>query len=455
MSQAPTTVTSVIDRAKFSRFHWHLLILVAIAQALEGFEMQLIGYTAPAMAETMHVSKFTFGWLFAANNFGFMIGALLLSSFGDRIGRKKMIVLGALLFGIFTLAIGYSGEFTEVLIFRLIAGIGLGGAVPNIIAITAEYAPARRRATALSVLFISYTLGSALSGIGASYLLKSHSWQLLFQIGGWSGLALAALMIWRLPESIRFMARSKQVERLNGVMRNFDPSFHWNGEAGVIEPPPQGAPWKHLFSEGRARTTIALWLAIICSMVSLHLLTSWLPTLIKGFGIATSVAVLIGSMFHVGGTAANIAMGRLIDRFGPRVVAITLLIAAPVVAILGSTTVSVIALGALVGLTGFFVAGGQNGLNALSGLLYPERIRATGSGWAYGVGRTGSVIGPVIGGALISMQLPSNILFIIIGLPLIASGVAVLWMRGTALQEHKDAQTDAKNAQSSAQTKAA
>ena len=160
-------------------------------------------------------------------------------------------------------------------------------------------------------------------------------------------------------------------------------------------------------------------------------------------------------MFHVGGTAANIAMGRLIDRFGPRVVAITLLIAAPVVAILGSTTVSVIALGALVGLTGFFVAGGQNGLNALSGLLYPERIRATGSGWAYGVGRTGSVIGPVIGGALISMQLPSNILFIIIGLPLIASGVAVLWMRGTALQEHKNAQTDAKNAQSSAQTKAA
>jgi AAHS family 4-hydroxybenzoate transporter-like MFS transporter len=439
MSNSPSTVSAVIDRARFGRFHWSLLILVAIALALEGFEMQLIGYTAPAMAETMHVSKFTFGWLFAANNFGFMIGALLLSSLGDRIGRKKMIVLGALLFGIFTLAIGYSPEFTAVLIFRLIAGIGLGGAVPNIIAITAEYAPTRRRATALSTLMVSYTLGSFFSGVGASYLLKNHSWQLLFQIGGWLGLALAVLMIWRLPESIRFMAKSKQVDRLNTVMRNFDPSFHWNGEEGVIEPPPKGAPWKLLFSDGRARTTIALWLAVICSMVSLHLLTSWLPTLIKEFGIATSVAVLIGSMFHVGGTAANIAMGRLIDRFGPRVVAIVLLIAAPVVAILGSTTVSVIVLGALVGMTGFFVAGGQSSLNILSGLLYPERIRATGSGWAYGVGRIGSVIGPVIGGALITLHLPSNILFAIIGLPLLASGSAVLWIRGGAAQERKDA----------------
>ncbi|MDB5118641.1 MAG: 4-hydroxybenzoate transporter [Mucilaginibacter sp.] len=432
---ASNPVTELIDRTPFGRFHLHLLIMVAIAQALEGFEMQLIGYTAPAMAETMHVSKFTFGWLFAANNFGFMIGALLLSSLGDRIGRKKMIVLGAMLFGIFTLIIGYSSSFNEVLIFRLIAGIGLGGAVPNIIAITAEYAPAHRRATALSTLFVAYTLGSAISGFGASYLLKSHSWQLLFQIGGWSGLALAVLMAWRLPESIRFMAKNKQVDRVNGVLRNFDPNFTWDGKTAVTEPPPTGSPLTLLFSEGRARTTIALWLAIICSMVSLHLLTSWLPTLIHQFGIATSIAVLIGSMFHVGGSTANLALGRMIDRFGPRVVAVTLLIAAPVVAILGSAADSVVMLGVLVGLTGFFVAGGQNGLNALSGLLYPERIRATGSGWAYGVGRIGSVIGPVIGGALISLHLSNNVLFSIIGLPLVGAAFCVLWLRGNAVHK--------------------
>jgi AAHS family 4-hydroxybenzoate transporter-like MFS transporter len=433
VTHRPPAIAELIDRTPFGRFHIHLLILVAIAQALEGFEMQLIGYTAPAMITTMHVSKFTFGWLLAANNFGFMIGALLLSSFGDRIGRKKMIVLGALLFGIFTLAIGYIADFWTVLTLRLIAGIGLGGSVPNIIAITAEYAPAKRKATALSVLFVAYTLGSAISGFGASYILKNHSWQLLFQIGGWAGLALAVLMIWRLPESIRFMAKNGQIDRVNATLRHFDPRFTWTGTEGMIEPPPTGSPVTPLFTEGRAKTTIALWLAIMCSLVTVHLLTSWLPTVIHSFGIATSVAVLIGSMFHVGGTVANMALGRSIDRFGTGIVAALLLCALPIVVLVGSAAGSVAILALLVGLTGFFVAGGQNGLNTLSGLLYPERIRSTGSGWAYGVGRIGSVVGPVIGGALVSMNLPHTTLFVCIGLPMALAGCCVLFLRGSAL----------------------
>ena len=151
--------------------------------------------------------------------------------------------------------------------------------------------------------------------------------------------------------------------------------------------------------------TLLLWLAASCSMVSLHLMTSWLPTLIHEAGIATSQAVLVGSMFHVGGTLANLGVGRLIDRFGPAVVACLLLLAGPAIVLLGQATGALGVLALAVGACGFFVAGGQNGLNTLSGTLYPEAMRSTGSGWAYGVGRVGSIAGPILGGVLITMGL--------------------------------------------------
>ncbi len=412
----------------FGRFHASLLFWAALAQFLEGFEMQLVGYTAPVMADALHVSKFAFGWVFAANNAGFLLGAIGLSSLGDRVGRKRMLVAGVLTFGVFTLAIGYSTTLWQVLLFRVLSGIGLGGAVPNVIALVAEYAPARRRATALSALFVAYTAGSFISGFLASWVLGHGGWETLFRLGGWAGLALAVLLVWRLPESVSHLARRGESARVTAIMRQINPSFVWTGPAAFAAPPGEDASIsvRTLFTEGRAAPTLALWMAAICSMVSLHLLTSWLPTLIKGFGVPTTLAVLIGSMFHLGGTVANVVLGRAIDRRGPLVVAITLLVAGPVVWLLGLGAGTLVLLAVLVAACGFFVAGGQNGINALSGVMYPEAVRASGSGWVYAVGRIGSIIGPVVGGALISAQLPTSELFIIFGAPLVAAGGCLL-----------------------------
>ena len=414
--------------ASFGRFHVNLLFWAASAQFLEGFEMQLVGYTAPVMADALHVSKFAFGWVFAANNAGFLLGAIGLSSLGDRVGRRRMLVAGVLTFGVFTLAIGYSTTLWQVLAFRVLSGIGLGGAVPNIIALVAEYAPARRRATALSALFVAYTAGSFVCGFVASWVLGHGGWELLFRMGGWAGLALAPLLVWRLPESVNSLIRRGDPAGAAAVMRRIDPGFVWTGPAAFAVSPTDeaGTSVRTLFTHGRAAGTLALWAAAICSMVSLHLLTSWLPTVIKGFGVPTTLAVLIGSMFHLGGTVANVVVGRAIDRRGPVVVALTLLVAGPVVWLLGLGAGTPVLLAVLVAASGFFVAGGQNGINALSGLMYPEALRASGSGWVYGVGRIGSIIGPVMGGALISAHLPDTELFVIFGVPLVLAGGSLL-----------------------------
>ena len=184
--------------------------------------MQLVGYTAPVLGADLHLSKVLLGYILSANNLGFMVGALLLSTLGDRIGRKRMVLVGVVLFGAFTLALAHSSSFETVLAFRFLSGVGLGGAVPNVIALAAEYAPARRRATAVSLLFVAYTVGSAVAGFTASWLMGAHGWRILFDIGGYASVALAVLLAWRLPESVRFYAarnRGAQSERDHAPVR--------------------------------------------------------------------------------------------------------------------------------------------------------------------------------------------------------------------------------------------
>ena len=185
--------------------------------------MQLVGYTAPVMGADLHLTRVLLGYVLSANNLGFMAGALLLSTLGDRIGRKRMILAGVALFGAFTLALAASSSFEAVLTFRFLSGVGLGGAVPNVVALVAEYAPTRRRATAVSLVFVAYTLGSAGAGVLASFVMAAHGWRFLFEVGGWASLALVAGLAFRLPESVQFHAARGDGARVDAIRGPFRP----------------------------------------------------------------------------------------------------------------------------------------------------------------------------------------------------------------------------------------
>lgn len=419
---------TLIEGQRFSGFAIMLVVWSSIAMFVEGFEMQMIGYAAPAMIKALHASKASFSAIFGAGNFGYLLGALLLSSMGDRFGRRRLIVLGVFLFSTFTLAGAYATTLLELSILRFVAGIGLGGAVPNAIALTVEYATRRSKATRISLLYVAYTLGGAGAGILATKLMPHHGWRIVFLAGGWGGLFVGALLFFFLPESVRFLAQNgPDSKRLRVILAKLRPdvTIPPATRIHVTEDRRQHVPVAALFQDGRKAMTLLLWLAYVSGIMAMQFMTSWLPTLINDTGISMAQAVLTGSLFHVGGTVGNVAVGWLTDRKGIVTIAAGFFIAAPIVALLGPVSVSVPLMMAAVLVTGFFIVGSFNGINAVAGILYPTWMRSTGAGWATGVGRIGSILGPVLGGFLISLAMPIPLLFLCVTFCLIVSACAM------------------------------
>jgi AAHS family 4-hydroxybenzoate transporter-like MFS transporter len=413
-------VANLIEDRKISSFQFVVIAWACAIMFIEGYDMQVVPFAAPAIIKAWHVNKAYFGPVFGFGLFGYMLGATLLSNLGDKFGRKKIIVGGGLLFGAFTLGAAFSSTLRELLVLRFIAGIGLGASIPSAIALTAEYVPSRTRATTISVLFIGYNLGSTAGGLIAAKFIPVLGWPVVFYVGGIVPILLSLGLIFALPESVRFLAlKTGKRERVLAIVRRLAPerSFDAGTQFVLREENRAGVPVKHLFTEGRAFMTIMLWFAFVSSLLGHTFLTSWLPTVLTGDGMSMSHAVRSGALLQFGGAIGSLLIGWLLDKRGIITIAVAFTLSAPLIIFIGSTHMSDAVLMTAVFLTGIGMLGGQVGLNAISGSIYPTYIRSTGAGWAFGVGRVGSILGPVIGGVLIGWGQPASLLFIYAAIP--------------------------------------
>jgi len=431
MALAPIDVGTLIEGQGFGRFQAGLMFWICAFMFIEGYDMQVVGYAAPAIIKAWHSDKAAFGGVFGAGLVGFMLGATLLGNLGDKLGRKRMIVFGCLLFGLFTLASAYAGSLGELLVLRAIAGLGLGGSIPNAIALMTEYAPARVRATRVGMMFIGYTVGSALGGVIAARLMPDYGWPSVFVVGGILPLVVGLLSIFVLPESVRFlMLKRGRTDRVLPLLRRVRPDLNLADDArfSMQEEVQAGQPVRHLFTGARAAMTSLLWLAYAANMVSLHFLTSWLPTVIADSGVPLTHAVIATALLQAGGGVGSLLVGRLLDRIGTLGIVAAFLVAVPCVAALGHVGTDETPLMILVTIAGLCIIGGQAGINALSGTLYPTYMRSTGTGWAFGMGRFGSILGPVLGGQLIALGLPLGTLFTAAAAPILVSAGALFFL---------------------------
>ena len=426
-------VTKLVDNSPFTPLHWRAFTLCMTCLVMDGFDVQVLGYTAPSIVREWGVAAATLGPVFAAANFGVLLGALFISMLADRIGRRPVIVSAALFVGVMTMLTGRVTSVPQLLLLRFLTGIGLGTIVSNASTLVGEYGSKRMRATLIMYSGVGFTGGAAFGGFVATALIPSYGWQSVFYFGGAVPLIIGLTMLVALPESLQFMAlRRKNPARLATWLNQVDPSVKAtaNDEFVVREENKAGVPISHLFREGRAVATLVFWIVNFMNLLNLYSLASWLPTVVRDAGYSAQTAVLVGTVLQVGGTLGTVGLAWLVARGGfVRIMSVTFVVAAISVALIGQPSVSLALLYVIVFIAGWCVVGSQPGLNALSGAYYPTYIRSTGIGAGLGVGRIGAIVGPAIGGMFMAAHWTTHDIFLAASIPAAISALAMFSLR--------------------------
>lgn len=423
-------IRAFIDERPFGRYQLLVVALCTLIVFLDGFDTQAIGFVAPALSKEFHISRAELSPVFSASLVGMMLGALIGGPISDRFGRRPVLLTGLFYFGVMSLLTAIAPDVKWLLILRFLTGLGLGCVMPNAIALTSEFAPERIRATTVMLMFCGFSLGAALGGFVAAALIRDFGWQSVFVVGGVLP-CLAAVAAWvLLPESPSFLVvKNAPRERVLRILRKFDSSISADAVFTVQadEEESKKSLVRQLFAEKRAWLTVLLWVVFFMSLMDMYFLANWLPTVISDSGVPVDSAALIASMLQIGGTVGTLVLGRLFDKVSPfRALAAIYLLAAVFIVLLGGAGQSVPMLVVTIFGAGFCVIGGQIGANALAAQSYPTSMRVTGVGWALGVGRAGSVVGPVVGGLLLSQQWDVSRLFMIAAVPVLIASVAAL-----------------------------
>jgi AAHS family benzoate transporter-like MFS transporter len=395
----------------------------------------IYGVVLPSIMREWGLTPLQAGALGSYALFGMMFGALIFGTLADRFGRKKGIVFCFTLFSLATVINGFASSPTEFGICRFIAGLGCGGLMPNAAALINEYAPKKLRSTLMAFMFSGYSLGGMLAASVGIFMLPAYGWQSMFFVAVIPLLLLPLIVCW-LPESIGFLIRQGQQDKARALLNRLSPGTRIEVDDAlvIVDSKSKGASVVELFRHGLAVRTAMIWVAFFCCLLMVYALSSWLPKLMAGAGysLGSSLSFLIA--LNLGGMAGALLGGRLGDRLNLVKVVICFFAAAMVsISLLGiNSPMPVLYL--LIFVAGATTIGTQILLYAGAAQLYGLSIRATGLGWASGIGRNGAIVGPLLGGALMAIELPLQLNFMVFAIP---GAIAALAMTVFALNERR------------------
>jgi len=421
-------IRQFIDERPVGRYQLLVAAMCALIVFVDGFDAQAMGYVAPALTAALDIPRSVLGPVISSGLVGMMVGALVSGPVADRLGRKPVLVASALIFGVGSLLTATAQSVEALMMFRVLTGLGLGGAMPNAIALTSEYMPRRRRGTAVTTMMCGFSLGAAVGGFVAAAIIPRFGWESVFIVGGVFPIVVAGVAVVALPDSIRFLiVRGGDDARARRYLTRVAPGIVLPPELspGVDEHHSGTLVVKQLFTDGRAIPTVLIWVVYFMNLLNLYFLNSWLPTIISDAGIPVTTAIQLTSLFQVGGIGGALILGQVLDRrFSFLVLAACYAWAALCVFLIGQAGASIPLLALTIACAGLGIIGGQNASHALSSEFYPTRMRATGVGWALGIGRIGSIVGPILGGQLLALGTGTRQVFWAAAVPAVIATIA-------------------------------
>jgi AAHS family 3-hydroxyphenylpropionic acid transporter len=402
--QSPVMRSRAVDRDRVGV--GLTLALCFLCILCEGLDIQSMGLAAPRMGPALGLAREQLGPLFSASIVGLLIGAVIFGRVADRFGRKRTLIVCLLIFGGFSLATAGVASFEALLAVRLLAGLGLGGALPNLVALAAEAVGPESRAGLVTRITCGLPLGGALCGVVAANL----GWRDIFYAGGLAPLALAPLCALALPESRAFLAARLAARTRTGTLQPARSDFRWV-----------------LFGDGRAGATLLLWTASFASLLALYVLLNWLPTLLGDRGLSKPRASLVSMLFNIGAAVGVLILAGLLDRRRPRrtIIVWYLGLAASLVAL--AAVDSGFLADAVAGFAvGFFVSSVPLPLYGMAPCYYAVSIRGAGVGASVAVGRLGAIFGPLLAAGLLSLGVgASGVLLALLPIAAVAGGATV------------------------------
>lgn len=398
-------VNSVFDDLPFSAYQIGICILCFIVVFFDGFDLTVIGVAIPGMMAHLKVSPAEIGAAVSAGQMGPMIGAIVLGMVADKYGRKKTMFFSALVFGFFTYMTVHITSCTELGVYRFLAGLGMGGVIPNALAFGSEYSPSRLRAGLSLYMWAGMPTGAMIAAFAASWLLPHFGWTSVFYVGGIAPVVIAFLVLIIMPESISHLVKTGKPDKAKAIVRKIDKAstidlsadlrLHQN-EKGKEEK----SGMKALFAGDFFKTTSLLWLLFFLSFYLLWVLFSWVPTLLKQAGATTEQFSIGFAFIHMGSVIACLCIGALMSKFNKLNVVKYLFLGAFVAMIafgyFASQAFVIILVVSI--FTGMLVNGGNSSLMGLASAVYPSEMRGSGIGCAYGIGKVGTLIAPLAGG---------------------------------------------------------
>jgi len=405
------------------------IVICFVMNMLDGMDVMVISYTAPAIAKAWDTSPQALGIVFSSGLVGMSFGAILLAPYADKIGRKSMILLSAILMGSTIFLTSFATSISYLLLCRFISGLGIGSMLASTASLTAEYTPNKTKDFWVSFVISGYPVGAVLSGLVAAKIIPQYGWTIMFQVAGYATLVAIPLIYFFLAESLSFYLKAQPKFALGKINQIL---LQMGVDTLVVLPDKPSEQHsksiKSLMTKTYKIPTIQLWVALFLAFATLYFLTSWIPKLATNAGLSIELAIYSGTVFNVGAFIGIITQGYFSSKFGlKKTIGVFLILTAILMAVfqlfIGSDVLLFI-----LGLLGFGIQGGFVGLYAVAARMYPTEFRTTGVGWSIGIGRLGGIIGPALGGILIGMGLSMSANFLIYAIPTVFAGIMTLYL---------------------------